>query len=118
MNDPASEDRILRLNAALDGELDAASSLELEREMRADPGLAAEFRRLEALRAAIGRHVPREAAPQGLADRIAALAAPAATVVPLRSRNAGVPAGAARASSRSRRPSRPPASPSAPGSRR
>ena len=80
MNDPASEDRILRLNAALDGELDAASSLELEREMRADPRLAAEFRRLEALRAAIGRHIPREAAPQGLADRIAALAAPAATV--------------------------------------
>ena len=83
MNDPASEDRILRLNAALDGELDAASSLDLEREMQADPRLAAEFRRLEALRAAIGRHIPREAAPQGLADRIAALAAPAATVVPL-----------------------------------
>jgi anti-sigma factor RsiW len=83
MNDPASEDRILRLNAAVDGELDAASSLDLEREMRADPRLAAEFRRLEALRAAIGRHIPREAAPQGLADRIAAMAAPAPTVVPL-----------------------------------
>jgi anti-sigma factor RsiW len=81
MNDPASEDRILRLNAALDGELDAASSLDLEREMRADPRLAAEFRRLEALRAAIGRHAPREAAPQGLAERIAALAAPAADSV-------------------------------------
>jgi anti-sigma factor RsiW len=83
MNDPAAEDRILRLNAAIDGELDAASSLELEREMQADPRLATEFRRLEALRAAIGRNVPREAAPQGLADRIAALAAPAAPVVPL-----------------------------------
>ncbi len=78
MNDPASRDRILRLNAALDGELDAASSLELEREMRANPALAAEYRRLEALRASMARLVPRETAPKKLADRIAALGAPAA----------------------------------------
>jgi anti-sigma factor RsiW len=85
MNGPASHDRIPRLNAALDGELDAASSLDLDREMRADPMLAAEYRRIEALRAAISRHLPREAAPQNLADRIAALApapAPVTTVVP------------------------------------
>ena len=43
-----------------------------------DPALAAEYRRLEALRDAIGRRTPREAAPQALADRIAALTAPAA----------------------------------------
>ncbi len=72
------DDRMLRLNAALDGELDAMSALELERELAADPALAAEYRRLEALREAIRRAAPREAAPNGLADRIAALAAPAA----------------------------------------
>jgi anti-sigma factor RsiW len=76
MNDPTSDDRILRLNAALDGELDAASSLELEREMQANPALAAEYRRLEALRASMARLVQREAAPKTLTDRIAALGAP------------------------------------------
>ena len=81
MNDPASRDRILRLNAALDGELDAASSLELEREMQANPALAAEYRRLEALRASMARLVPRETAPKALVDRIEALGAPAADSV-------------------------------------
>ena len=75
MNDPASHDRILRLNALLDGELDAAGSLALEREIEADPALAADYRRLEALRGSIARLVPREAAPQALKDRIAALTA-------------------------------------------
>ena len=51
------------------------ASLEFEREMRDDPALAAEYRRLAALRDAVRRHAPREAAPQALADRIAALAA-------------------------------------------
>jgi anti-sigma factor RsiW len=74
----APDDRFLRLNAALDGELDPMSALVLERELSADPALAAEYRRLEALRLAIGRHAPREAAPKALADRIAALTAPAA----------------------------------------
>ena len=55
-----------------------------------------EYQRLAALRDAIRRHAPREAAPQALAERIAALmapapppqaaAAPSATVVPLRRR--------------------------------
>ncbi len=82
MNDPASQDRTLRLNAALDGELDAASSLELEREMQANPALAAEYRRLEALRGSMARLVRRETAPVALADRIAALAAPAPRAAP------------------------------------
>jgi anti-sigma factor RsiW len=94
-SDRPFDERILRLNAALDGELDAMASLKFEREMRDDPALAAEYRRLTALRDAVRRHVPREAAPQALADRIAALAssappsqtaAAAATVVPLRRR--------------------------------
>jgi anti-sigma factor RsiW len=92
-------DQLLRLNAALDGELDAMASLAFEREMRDDPAIAAEYRRLTTLRDAVRRHAPREAAPQALADRIAALTAsapaapaphaataPAATVVPLRRR--------------------------------
>src|SRR5271166_3767527 len=91
-----TNDHIVRLNAALDGELDAMGALELERAMRDDPALAAEYRRLARLSEAVRRHVPREPAPQTLVDRIAALAAPiaaepvpaarSATVVPLRRR--------------------------------
>ena len=93
------DDRLLRLNAALDGELDPMASLEFERELRDDPAFAAEYRRLTTLRDAVRRHAPREAAPQALADRIAALTAsaplapptqaptaPTATVVPFRRR--------------------------------
>jgi anti-sigma factor RsiW len=75
MTDQDMNERLLRLNAALDGELDAMASLKFEREMRDDPALAAEYRRLAELRDAVRRHAPREAAPQALADRIAALAA-------------------------------------------
>jgi anti-sigma factor RsiW len=98
MTDRDLNERRLRLNAALDGELDAMGSLEFERDLRDDPALAAEYRRLTELRDAVRRHAPREAAPQALADRIAALtasappaaappaAAPSATVVPFRRR--------------------------------
>ena len=95
MSERDMSERLLRLNAALDGELDAMASLAFERELRDDPALAAEYQRLAALRDAVRRHAPREAAPQALAGRIAALApsappsqaaAPAATVVPLRRR--------------------------------
>ncbi|MBV8104413.1 MAG: hypothetical protein JO223_07290, partial [Hyphomicrobiales bacterium] len=61
------EYRILQINAALDGELDAMSALEFERAMRDDPALQAEYRRLAALREAVQRHAPREKAPQALA---------------------------------------------------
>jgi anti-sigma factor RsiW len=77
MTDPTPDDRILRLNAALDGELDAMASLEFERDLRADPALAAEYRHLAAMREAICRAAPREAAPRALTDRIAALVEPA-----------------------------------------
>src|ERR1700684_1003448 len=76
MTDRDVDERLLRLNAPLDGELDAMGSLEFEREMRDDPALAGEYRRLTTLRNAVRRHAPREAAPQALADRIAALAPP------------------------------------------
>ena len=77
MTDRDLNERLLRLNAALDGELDAMGSLQFERELSEDPALAAEYRRLTALRDAVRRHAPREAAPQALADRIAALTASA-----------------------------------------
>jgi anti-sigma factor RsiW len=92
------DERLLRLNAALDGELDAMGSLQFERELRDDPSFAAEYQRLTELRDAVHRHAPREAAPQALADRIAAMTAsvpapapqaatiPTATVVPFRRR--------------------------------
>jgi len=96
MTDRDTNERLLRLNAALDGELDAMGALEFEREMRDDPALAAEYRRLAALRDAVRRHAPRETAPQALRDRIAAMVPPgpsvaplpmaAATIVPLRRR--------------------------------
>jgi anti-sigma factor RsiW len=92
------DERLLRLNAALDGELDAMGSLQFERELRDDPSFAAEYQRLTELRDAVHRHAPREAAPQALADRIAAMTAsvpapapqaatiPTVTVVPFRRR--------------------------------
>ena len=92
------DDRLLLVNAALDGELDAMGSLAFERELHDDPAIAAEYQRLTKLRDAVRRHAPREAAPQALADRIAAMAAssaaapppqaaaPTATVVPFRRR--------------------------------
>ncbi|HSU98505.1 MAG TPA: hypothetical protein VLI91_00210 [Roseiarcus sp.] len=96
MTDRDANARLLRLNAALDGELDAMAQMAFEREMHDDPALAADYRRLAALRDAVRRHAPREAAPQALLDRIAALApAPAppppamsatATLVPFRRR--------------------------------
>jgi anti-sigma factor RsiW len=94
MTEQDMNERRLKLNAALDGELDAMATLAFEREMRDDPALATEYRRLAALRNAVHRHAPRETAPQALADRIAALAPPArsvsapapTTVVPFRRR--------------------------------
>jgi anti-sigma factor RsiW len=96
MTERDANERILRLNAALDGELDAMGAFEFEPELRDDPAIAAEYQRLTALRDAVRRHAPREAAPQALADRIAALTAsatppqpataPTATVVPFRRR--------------------------------
>jgi anti-sigma factor RsiW len=71
-----NDDRILRLHAALDGELDVMSALELQQTMRDHPALAAEYRRLAALRDAVRRHAPRERAPQELVDRVGALAGP------------------------------------------
>ncbi len=66
-NDPA-----LLLHAYLDGELDPVHALEVERQLAADPALAAERDRIETLRRVIEERLPRVTVPPGLARRIEA----------------------------------------------
>jgi anti-sigma factor RsiW len=66
------DDQRLLVHAYLDGELDPAHALEIERQLAADPALAAEHAQVEALRRVIGERLPREAAPPGLVRRIEA----------------------------------------------
>src|SRR5262245_58676937 len=68
---PSSDPRLL-VHAYVDGELDPAHALEVERQIAGDPALAAERERVEALRRAIAQQLPRESAPPGLARRIEA----------------------------------------------
>jgi anti-sigma factor RsiW len=72
------QDRLLRLNAALDDELDATHRLELERELARDPQLRASLRRLSAVREAVRRHGAPETAPAALRDAVAAIGHPRA----------------------------------------
>ena len=72
------QDRLLRLNAALDDELDATHRLELERELARDPQLRASLRRLSAVREAVRRHGAPETAPAALRDAVAAIGRPQA----------------------------------------
>ena len=60
----------LLVHAYVDGELDPAHALEMERQLASDPALAAERDRVEALRRAIREQLPRESAPVSLARRI------------------------------------------------
>lgn len=72
-----NDDRLL-LNAMADDELDAATSLALERRLAAEPALAAEYERIRAVKSAMGR-LERPAVSDDFAARIAALAKPRAT---------------------------------------
>jgi anti-sigma factor RsiW len=74
MTRPEFDDRSLLLHAALDGELDAAGVIEIERLLAADPELAAEYARLKALREAIRAKAQRERAPDSLRLRMMELA--------------------------------------------
>ena len=67
---PAPEDPALLVHAYLDGELDPANALALEQRMAADPALAAERARIEALRRVIAERFPPEAPPASLRPRI------------------------------------------------
>jgi len=72
------DDNLLRLNAALDDELDAAHRIELERELASDPQLRASLRRLSAVSEAARRQARREPAPPALRAAVAALGRPKA----------------------------------------
>jgi anti-sigma factor RsiW len=66
----STTDPRLLVHAYVDGELDPAHVLEMERQFASDPALAAERDRVESLRRAIREQLPLEAAPAGLARRI------------------------------------------------
>src|SRR5262245_21826030 len=66
----ANDDPRLLVHAYVDGELDPAHALEVERRLDADPALAAERARVEALRSAIAEKLPREAPSADLVRRI------------------------------------------------
>jgi anti-sigma factor RsiW len=73
MTDVGNED--LLLQAAVDGELDAAGMIALEARLAGDPALAANYARLIALHGAIAARAPRPKAPDALRARVLALAA-------------------------------------------
>jgi len=64
------DDSALLIHAYLDGELDPIHVVEMERRLAADPALAAERDRIEALRSVIVERLPRERLPEGLLSRI------------------------------------------------
>lgn len=64
------DDAALLLHAYVDGELDAAAELEMERRIAGDRQLAAERDRLLALRQTLRHGLPRETAPEGLRARV------------------------------------------------
>jgi anti-sigma factor RsiW len=64
----------LLVHAYVDGELDPANAFALERRMAADPALAAERAKAEALRQALREKLPRETLPRGLRQRVEAAA--------------------------------------------
>jgi anti-sigma factor RsiW len=68
---PADNANLL-VHAYVDGELDPAHALEVERQLARDPALAAEHARVETLQRLIRERLPREPAPLGLARRIEA----------------------------------------------
>jgi anti-sigma factor RsiW len=65
-------DSTLLLHAYLDGELDPANALAIERRIASDPVFAAEFKRLEALQKLVRERLSGEAMPPGLRSRIEA----------------------------------------------
>ncbi len=75
MSDLSPREKMLRLNAYLDGELDAGGVLAMEELLRQDAALKGEYDRLAALRGAM-RRLKSERASDDLHARIAALAAP------------------------------------------
>jgi anti-sigma factor RsiW len=91
MTDRDAGDRRLLLHAYMDGELDAVSTLAMERRLAEDPALAAEHARYLALRQAMRERLPRETAPAGLRAKISAIGGEPSDVVVLPKRRAALP---------------------------
>jgi anti-sigma factor RsiW len=70
MTAPTDKDPGLLVHAYVDGELDPAHALEFERQLAADPALAAQRARIEALRRVIGERLPPPPLPLALARRV------------------------------------------------
>jgi anti-sigma factor RsiW len=64
------DDETLLVHALVDGELDLASALELERKIAADPALAAERARAEALRRTLRERVTQKPLPPHVRTRV------------------------------------------------
>jgi anti-sigma factor RsiW len=80
-NDDLPQDRagmVLMLHALVDGELDAADALAVERRIAADPYLGAEHKRILSLNAAI-RTLPKPQVSDAFLERIAAIGANGST---------------------------------------
>ena len=74
MNRP---DELWKIDAFVDGELDLAGRLDLERQMAEDAALRERVETVQALRDAVRERAARHAAPAALRARIAAIGAPA-----------------------------------------
>ena len=77
MTDPANgtprvDEATLLVHAHVDGELDPANALAVERQIAGNPALAAERARVETLRNVLRKEFPREALPPHLQTRIEA----------------------------------------------
>jgi anti-sigma factor RsiW len=70
MSESVENDPRLLVHAYVDGELDPAHALEVERQLARDPALAAERDRIEALRDVIRERLPPVPVPLALARRI------------------------------------------------
>jgi len=68
----APQDATLLLHAYADGEIDAATALEIERRLADEPALAAEYARIRSVKTALSR-LPREFAPDRLRARVEGL---------------------------------------------
>lgn len=83
----ARENAVLLVNAYLDGELDAAASLQVEQLIADDASLKAEHDRLLSLRLALATHRPDDRASEALRNRVAAIGeGPVAADLPTKAR--------------------------------